>query len=61
MPVVSTFALILVLIAIGRVLHWRGWVPGNAADVLNLVVLHVCLPAAILLYAPRLAFERELI
>lgn len=61
MPVVSTFALILVLIAIGRVLHWRGWVPANAADVLNLVVLHVCLPAAILLYAPRLAFERELI
>lgn len=61
MPVVSTFALILALIAVGRVLHWRGWVPANAADVLNLVVLYVCLPAAILLYAPRLAFERELI
>ncbi|SFN00984.1 AEC family transporter [Dokdonella immobilis] len=61
MPVVSTFALILALIAIGRVLHWRGWVPGNAADTLNLVVLYVCLPAAILLYAPRLEFERELI
>lgn len=60
MSVISTFALMLALMVVGRVLRWRDWVPANAADTLNLVVLHVCLPAAILLYAPRLTFEPEL-
>ena len=61
MSVYSTFAFILALLAIGRVLRWRAWVPENAPDTLNLVVLYVCLPAAILLFAPKLVFERELI
>ena len=61
MSVVSTFAFILVLLAVGRVLRWRGLVPDNAPDVLNLVALYVCLPASILLHAPKLEFERGLI
>ena len=61
MSVTSTFAFILALLAIGRGLRWRGWVPENAPDTLNLVVLYVCLPAAILLYAPKLVFERDLL
>ncbi len=61
MTVFATFAIILVLLVIGYALNvWRV-VPENAAATLNLVVLNVCLPAAILLYAPRLEFERELI
>lgn len=61
MSVFATFAFILALLAIGRVLSWRRIVPDNAADSLNLVVLFVCLPAAVLLYAPKLTFERELL
>lgn len=61
MSITATFAFILALLAIGRLLRWRGWVPENAPDTLNLIVLYVCLPAAILLYAPKLVFERELL
>ena len=61
MTVASTFGVILALLAVGRLLAWRKLVPDNAADVLNLVVLNVCLPATILQYAPKLVFERELI
>jgi predicted permease len=61
MSVLSTFAFILGLLAIGRVLRWRKIVAENAPDSLNLVVLYVCLPAAILLYAPKLTFSSELI
>lgn len=61
MSVISTFAIILAFLVIGRVLAWRRLVPENAAETLNLVVLNVCLPAAILLYAPKLVFERELV
>ena len=61
MTVFATFAIILVLLAIGYALKaWRV-VPESASATLNLVVLNVCLPAAILLYAPKLQFERELI
>ena len=61
MTIFATFAIILVLLVIGYLLSvWRV-VPENASATLNLVVLNVCLPAAILLYAPRLQFERELI
>ena len=61
MTVFATFAIILVLLAIGYALNRFRVVPENASATLNLVVLNVCLPAAILLYAPRLQFERELI
>lgn len=61
MSVLPTFAIIIGLLAIGRLLRWRKLVPDNAAESLNLVVLNVCLPAAIFLYAPKLVFERELV
>lgn len=61
MSVVSVFAFIAVLLVVGRILDWRRMVPENAAQSLNLVVLNVCLPAAILLHAPGLRFEIELI
>lgn len=61
MSILSTFTIILVLLVLGRLLAWRKMVPVNAAETLNLVVLNVCLPAAILLYAPKLEFSSELI
>ena len=61
MSVTSTFAFILVLLAVGRLLRWRGWVPDNAPDTLNLVALYVCLPASILLHVPALTFKAELL
>jgi predicted permease len=60
MSVASTFAFIVLLLVIGRILRWRKIVPDNAPDSLNLVVLYVCLPASILLYAPKLTFTSEL-
>ncbi|MEO7934731.1 MAG: AEC family transporter [Dokdonella sp.] len=61
MSILSTFTIILVLLVLGRLLAWRRMVPANAAETLNLVVLNVCLPAAILLYAPKLEFSSELV
>lgn len=61
MSVIAIFAFIIVLLALGRLLDWRRLVPENAAQTLNLVVLNVCLPAAILLHAPALQFRSELI
>ncbi|MCK9537590.1 AEC family transporter [Dokdonella sp.] len=57
MSFTSAFAFILVMLAAGKLLAWRRLVPDNAAATLNLVVLYVCLPAAVLLYAPRLEFD----
>jgi len=56
----ATFAFILLLIGIGRLLAWRRLLPERSADVLNLVVLYVNLPAMVLLYAARLTPSREL-
>jgi malate permease and related proteins len=61
MSVISTFAIIISFLVIGRLLAWRKLMPENAPQSLNLLVLNACLPAAILLYAPKLVFERELI
>lgn len=61
MSIASAFAFILAMLAAGRLLAWRRLVPGDAPAALNLVVLYVCLPAAVLLHAPRLSFDRELL
>ncbi len=61
MPATSAFGLILAMLVVGRVLTWRRVVPDSAPAALNLVVLYVCLPAAVLLYAPKLTFERGLL
>ena len=50
----DAFALILTMLALGLVLQHLRALPENAPEVLNKVVLQVCLPAAVLLYAPRL-------
>lgn len=60
MSVFSTFAFILLLLVVGAALRWRKLVPDNAPDTLNLVALYVCLPASILLYAPKLTLVPEL-
>lgn len=50
----DAFALILTMLALGLLLQRLRALPENAPEVLNKVVLYVCLPAAVLLYAPRL-------
>lgn len=50
----DAFWLILAMLGLGLVFQHLGTFPDNAAEVLNKVVLYVCLPAAVLLYAPRL-------
>ncbi len=61
MSVTSAFGFILAMLALGRLLAWRRLVPESSPATLNLVVLYVCLPAAILLYAPRIVFSAELL
>ncbi|HEY1141958.1 MAG TPA: AEC family transporter [Lysobacter sp.] len=57
----DAFALVLAMLALGYVFQRLGALPANAAQVLNLVVLYVCLPAAVLRYAPRLHLEPALL
>ncbi len=54
MSVFAAFAFVLLLMALGRMLAWRRLVPDSAPDALNIVVLYVCMPAAILLQVPKL-------
>lgn len=56
----DAFALILAMLALGMVFARLRVFPDNAADVLNRVVLYVCLPAAVLTYVPRLALDASL-
>lgn len=57
----DAFALILAMLALGMLFaRLRVW-PDNAAQVLNQVVLYVCLPAAVLTYVPRLHMDASLI
>jgi len=57
----DAFALILTMLALGMLFARLKALPGNAAEVLNLVVLYVCLPAAVLIYAPRLRLDASLL
>ena len=57
----DAFILILSMFAVGYAFARRKVLPENAADVLNRVVLYLCFPAAILLYLPRLHFERGVV
>ena len=50
----DAFALILAMLALGLLFRRLRVFPDNAAEVLNKVVLYVCLPASVLIYAPRL-------
>lgn len=57
----DAFALVLAMLALGYLFQRLRVLPDNAAQTLNLVVLYVCLPAAVLRYAPRLHLEPALI
>jgi len=50
----TSYFTILVLIAGGRLLAWGRVFPANAPEVLNRVVLYLCLPALILIHVPTL-------
>ena len=50
----ESFALILAMLALGLLFRRLRSFPDNAPEVINKVVLTVCLPASILIYAPRL-------
>jgi predicted permease len=57
----DAFALILLMLALGYAFQRLRVLPEDAAQTLNLVVLYVCLPAAVLRYAPRLQLEPSLV
>jgi len=57
----DAFALILAMLALGMLFARLQVMPANAAEVLNLVVLYVCLPAAVLVHVPKLVFDTALL
>lgn len=57
----DAFALILAMLALGMVFARLRLFPDGAANVLNLVVLYVCLPAAVLTFVPRLHLDPSLL
>ena len=57
----DAFALILAMLGLGMALRRTPLLPANASETLNLVVLYVCLPAAVLLYVPRLQLQWSLL
>lgn len=57
----DAFALVLALLVLGVVFQRLRLLPDDAAQVLTLVVLYVCLPAAVLRYAPRLELTPALL
>ena len=61
MAAFDAFALILAMLALGLVFQRLRLFPDSAPEVLNKVVLYVCLPAAVLRYAPRLELGPEVI
>jgi len=57
----DAFALVLAMLALGYLFQRLRVLPESAAQTLNLVVLYVCLPAAVLRYAPRLELAPALL
>ena len=57
----DAFALVLAMLGLGMALGRTTLLPDNASETLNLVVLYVCLPAAVLLYVPRLQLQWSLL
>lgn len=57
----DAFALVLAMLVLGYLFQRLRVLPEGAAQTLNLVVLYVCLPAAVLRYAPRLQLEPALL
>lgn len=57
----DAFALILAMLALGWLMARFRVMPASAAETLNLVVLYVCFPAAVLIYVPRLHLDMSLL
>lgn len=57
---VDAFALILAMLGLGMLFARLRLLPADSAQVLNSVVLYVCLPAAVLTYVPRLQLDASL-
>lgn len=57
----DAFALILAMLALGLLFQRFQVFGADAAETLNRVVLYVCLPAAVLRYAPQLQLGRDLL
>ncbi|MCC5086378.1 AEC family transporter [Xanthomonas campestris] len=57
---VDAFALILAMLGLGLVFARLRVLPDNSADVLNRIVLYICLPASVLTYVPRLHLDASL-
>lgn len=57
----DAFALILTMLGLGMAFSRLRALPDNTADVLNRIVLYVCLPAAVLIYVPRLRLDASLV
>ena len=57
----SAYLLVFGMLALGYALQRMPALPASAAQRLNLIVLYVCLPAAILRHAPRLEWDPALI
>ena len=57
----DAFVLILAMLALGLLFRRLRVFPDNAGEVLNRVVLYVLLPAAVLIYAPRLELGPEVL
>ena len=57
----DAFALVLAMLVLGVLFQRLKVLPADAAQALTLVVLYVCLPAAVLRYAPRLELSVALL
>ncbi|KAB7769814.1 AEC family transporter [Xanthomonas maliensis] len=57
---VDAFASILAMLGLGLLFARLRVLPDNSADVLNRVVLYLCLPASVLTYVPRLHLDASL-
>ncbi len=57
----SAFLIVLAMLALGYALQRMRILPDNAAQMLNRVVLYVCLPAAVLRYMPRVDITPSLL
>jgi predicted permease len=57
----DAFALVILMLALGKFCAHVRLFPDNAAEVLNLFVLYLCLPASVLRYAPKLQFGLDVL
>jgi predicted permease len=57
----GAFSLVIVMLALGVALRLLDVLPKDASETLNLVVLYVCLPATVLLNAPKLVLDASVV